>query len=78
VADLVTPRTLKVFIASPSDVIDERDALARLVRDINDVLAFLASEKRLTLELIRYETHSYPDIGAPREVINRQIPRRIW
>ena len=67
-------RTLKVFLASPSDVTAERDALSRLVRDINDVLTFLAPDKRLSLELVRYETHAYPDLGAPQEVINRQIP----
>jgi hypothetical protein len=68
------PRTLKVFLASPGDVVDERNAFARLVRDINDVLAFLAAEKHLTLELVRYETHTFPDLGRPQEVINRQIP----
>ena len=68
------PRTLKVFLASPSDVEEERGALARLVRDINDVLAFLAPDKHLTLELVRYETHTFPDLGQPQEVINRQIP----
>ncbi len=68
------PRTLKVFLASPSDVREERTALARLVRDINDVLAFLAPEKHLILELVRYETHTFPDLGQPQEVINRQIP----
>src|SRR5215472_6458102 len=68
------PRTLKIFLSSPSDVTEERDALAQLVKDINDVLAFLAPEKRLTLELVRYETHAYPDIGQPQEVINRQVP----
>ena len=68
------PRTLKVFLASPGDVKEERAALARLVRDINDVLAFLAPEKHLTLELVRYETHTFPDLGQPQEVINRQIP----
>jgi hypothetical protein len=68
------PRTLKIFLSSPSDVIEERDSLAQLVKDINDVLAFLAPEKRLTLELVRYETHAYPDIGQPQEVINRQVP----
>jgi hypothetical protein len=26
------------------------------------------------LELVRYETQAYPDIGAPQDVINRQIP----
>jgi len=74
VPDVAQPRTLKVFIASPGDVIEERDALARLIRDINDVLAFLAPEKRLILELVRYETHAYPDLGMPQDVINRQIP----
>ena len=46
-------RLLKVFLASPSDVVEEREALARLVRDINDVLAYLTPEKRLSLELVR-------------------------
>lgn len=68
------PRTLKVFLASPNDVPEERKAFERLIRDINDVLAFLAPEKRLSIELVRYETHAYPDIGRPQEVINRQIP----
>ena len=66
-------RILKIFVASPGDVVEEREALARLIRDINDVLAFLAPESRLTLELVRYETHTSPDIGSPQEVINRQI-----
>jgi hypothetical protein len=65
---------LKIFLASPSDVVEEREALARLIRDINDVFVYLAPEKRFALELVRYETHSYPDIGAPQTVINRQIP----
>jgi hypothetical protein len=68
------PRLLKVFVASPDDVAEERNALAKLLADINDVLAFLTPEKGLSLELVRYETHSYPDIGAPQEVINREIP----
>lgn len=68
------PRVLRVFVASPDDVAEERNTLAKLLADINDVLAYLAPEKRLSLELVRYETHSYPDIGAPQEVINREIP----
>lgn len=71
---MTPPRTIKVFVASPSDVVEERNALAKLIADINDVLAYLAPEKSLTLELVRYETHSYPDIGAPQDVINREIP----
>lgn len=71
---MAQPRTIKVFVASPSDVLDERNALAKLIADTNDVLAYLAPEKQLTLELVRYETHSYPDLGAPQDVINREIP----
>ncbi len=69
-----TPRTLRVFIASPSDVTDERNALRRLLRDINDVLTFLAPTRNLRTELVGYETDSYPDFGSPQDVINRQIP----
>jgi hypothetical protein len=68
------PRLLKVFVASPSDVIEERNALDKLIGDINDVLVYLAPEKQLRLELVRYETHAYPDLGKPQEVINREIP----
>jgi len=68
------PCVLRVFVASPDDVAEERNTLAKLLADINDVLTYLAPEKRLSLELVRYETHSYPDIGAPQEVINREIP----
>lgn len=67
-------RIIKVFLASPSDVQTERESLSRLIDDINDVLTFLAPEQRIALELVRYETHAYPDIGQPQEVINRQIP----
>ena len=69
-----TPRTLRVFVASPSDVAEDRDALRRLIRDINDVLTYLDPARNLRIELVGYETDSYPDFGAPQEVINRQIP----
>jgi len=72
--NLQTPRTLRVFIASPGDVTAERVALRRLIRDINDVLTFLDPKRNLRIELVGYETDSYPDFGAPQDVINRQIP----
>lgn len=68
------PRALKVFLASPSDIVEERQARSRLIRDIDDALVFPAPEKRLSLELVRYETHAYPDIRQPQDVIDRQIP----
>jgi hypothetical protein len=67
-------RTLRVFVASPSDVAEERNTLKRLIRDINDVLTFLAPSRNLRIEVIGYETDAYPDLGSPQEVINRQIP----
>jgi hypothetical protein len=36
------PRALRVFVASPDDVDGERKMLAKLIADINDVLAYLA------------------------------------
>jgi hypothetical protein len=68
------PQSIKIFLASPGDVDQERNALSALVREINDVLAFLVPDRALRLELIRYETHTFPDIGRPQTVINRQIP----
>jgi hypothetical protein len=70
----IKPRVVRVFLASPSDVSGEREALAHLISEINDVLAYLAPEMNLKLELVRYETHAYPDVGTPQEVINQQIP----
>src|SRR5579863_4180980 len=67
-------KLIKIFLASPSDVQSERDALSGLVREINDVLAFLVPDRELRLELLRYETHTYPDVGQAQDVINQQIP----
>lgn len=66
---------IKIFMASPSDVREERETLASLIREVNDVLAFLAPKRQLRLELMRYETHTYPDYGRAQDVINRQIPQ---
>jgi hypothetical protein len=71
---LSSSQTIRIFLASPSDVEAEREALSALIREVNDVLAFLAPNRSLRLELLRYETHTYPDIGQAQEVINRQIP----
>jgi hypothetical protein len=68
------PRILRVFVASPNDLAEERIALRRLIRDINDVLTYLDPARNLRIELVGYETDAYPDYGSPQEVINRQIP----
>jgi len=56
-AELIVMASLgysKIFVASPNDVIEERNALAKLFDDINDILVYLAREEQLRLELIRY------------------------
>ncbi len=62
---------VSIFVASPSDVLEERDALQRVVNELNLMLGSYVQRK---LELVRWETHSHPAIGAdPQTIINRQI-----
>lgn len=62
---------LRVFIASPSDVQAERTRLEKVVRELN---LSLPSEAMVQLELVRWETHTYPSFGeSPQAVINEQI-----
>ncbi|MEC4684472.1 MAG: hypothetical protein VST71_01900 [Nitrospirota bacterium] len=63
---------LSVFVASPSDVDEERSCLEEVIRDFNTAWA---RELGIRLELIRWETHAYPSFGEdPQAVINEQIP----
>ena len=61
---------LKVFVASPSDVAAEREALAHAVDSINSIFA----ETTIRLELIRWEHDASPDLGEvdAQAVVNRQ------
>ncbi len=72
------PRTetiLSIFVASPSDVAEERDILERIVGSVN---ASLAGALGCRLELIRWERDVSPGFGAdPQAVINSQIPSEI-
>jgi hypothetical protein len=63
---------LSVFVASPSDVNDERARLEEVIRELNTTWS---RELGLRLELIRWETHAYPGFGSDaQDVINSQIP----
>ena len=63
---------LTVFVASPSDVDEERNRLEEVIRDLN--IAW-ARELGIRLDLVRWETHAYPSFGEdPQAVINEQIP----
>ena len=62
---------LRVFVASPGDVWKERELLDDVIDELN---RGIAADKRLVLELVRWETHAWPDIGEDaQDVINRQI-----
>lgn len=61
-----------VFVASPSDVDEERNCLEEVIRDLNTAWA---RDLRIRLELVRWETHAYPSFGEDAQaVINEQIP----
>jgi hypothetical protein len=54
-------RVVRAFVASPGDVSEERDALCGVVDELNQTWAdFLATR----LDLIMWETHSWPAVGA--------------
>jgi hypothetical protein len=68
-------RILKVFVASPGDVRQERDKLAKVIFELNQTLTILAPEKGLALELVRWETHVAPGLGVDaQDVVNRDLP----
>jgi Domain of unknown function (DUF4062) len=63
---------LSVFVASPSDVCDERARLEEVITELNQSWS---RSLCIRVDLIRWETHAYPGFGADaQEVINRQIP----
>jgi hypothetical protein len=62
---------LRVFIASPSDLDEERSRLEEVVAEWN---VSWAENLNVRLELVKWESHSRPGIGADaQDVINRQI-----
>jgi hypothetical protein len=68
-----TGKILRVLIASPSDMPEERSVATQAVHDWN---AQHASTESVVLLPIRWETHAWPLSGArPQEIINRQLVR---
>ncbi len=63
---------LRVFVASQSDVQEERERLEEVIKDLN---LGIAREKGLVLELVRWETHAWPAMGEDaQEVVNDRPP----
>ena len=66
-------RLVKVFVASPSDVQEERKAIEPVIQEINQTLGRRVG---LLLDLVKWETGTYPGIsaGGPQGVIDTQLP----
>jgi hypothetical protein len=64
---------VRIFLASPADVAEERKAAQEVVSELN---LTLAPHLGVYLELITWETHSAPSFGADAQaVIEEQIGR---
>ena len=64
-------QTLRIFVASPGDVIAERDAVTMIAEELRRTVGKLVSVELATL---RWETHAWPDVGEDaQDVINREI-----
>ncbi len=63
-------RIVRVFIASPGDVEEERNRVEVVIDEINRTLD---SSYSVRLESIRWETHVAPLMGRPQEVVLDQV-----
>ncbi len=62
---------ISVFLASPSDVADERQMAQAAIDTLNQTLG---KERNIRIESKMWEKDTYPSIGSyPQEVINKQI-----
>jgi hypothetical protein len=61
---LTDTRTIRIFASSPSDLDDERNQLAAVVQELNSTVRALVLHRTVELELVRWETHTYPNVGS--------------
>jgi hypothetical protein len=69
-------KVVKIFVASPSDVSEERQRVGEVVKGIND--AGVAARLGLHLELLRWETHVPPDLGRPQDIVFDTLTAKEW
>lgn len=66
-----TVRLIKVFISSPSEMADARDAIEHICNEIN---ISMGRRDSFRIEALRWETHSRPSAGpSPQARINEKI-----
>ncbi len=64
-------QVIRVLIASPSDVDDDRDVAVQVIQKWNDLHS---AERQVVILPVRWETHSVPEYGLrPQGALNRQI-----
>lgn len=64
---------LQIFVASPSDLAEERAALEDVIRELNSTWS---RKLGCRLDLVRWETHAVPGMGwDAQDVINRSVPQ---
>lgn len=66
-------KRIKVFVASPGDVSDERNQLPNVVREINTILTAIVPNEKIVIDLLRWETDTFPNAGQPQAVVDDQI-----
>lgn len=69
-------RRIRVFVASPGDVAEEREKLAKIIGKLNK--GETAKQLNLSIELLRWETDAVPDLGRPQQVILDQLADEEW
>jgi hypothetical protein len=66
-----TLRVFQVFVASPSDLQPEREALETTIAELNQTIG---STLGIRLDLVRWETSTHPSMGAdPQTIITEQL-----
>jgi len=69
------PKTItciRIFIASPSDLDEERKVIMEVIKELNITLP---QQYGILIEPISWETYSFPGAGKdPQDVINSQLP----
>lgn len=61
----------RILIASPSDIVEEQEAIPEVIRDWNVANSLFRS---VYLEPVSFETHASPQMGdRPQAIVNRQL-----
>ena len=66
-----SPDELRIVLASPNDVLEERRVFFEIVAEINTLLRNLG--KPFHLEPVAWERSTFPDTGVPQRVISKQL-----